>query len=59
MMVRLAQHLDHDPIKLNRDHWSSFCLSMIFFRKPVPTFRDHALAGKDTRDTPDQLFNIS
>src|ERR1700745_1669415 len=35
---------DHDPTKLNRDHGLAFCLSMIFFRKPVPTFRDHALA---------------
>jgi len=26
--------LDHDPIKLNRDHGLAFCLSMIFFRKP-------------------------
>src|SRR5262245_2394859 len=34
---------DHDPIKLNRDHGRAFCLSMIFFRKPVSTFRDHAL----------------
>ena len=23
----------------------TLCMSMIFFRKPVPTFRDHALAG--------------
>src|SRR5262249_46029153 len=37
--------LDHDPIKLNRNHRLAFCLSMIFFRKPVPTFRDHALAS--------------
>src|SRR3977135_2505424 len=38
-----ATRLDHDPIKLNWDHGLAFCLSMIFFRKPVPTFRDHAL----------------
>src|SRR5262245_39644143 len=36
--------LDHDPIKLDRDHGLASCLSMIFFRKPVPTFRDHAPA---------------
>ena len=40
--------LDHNPIKLNRDHGLAFCLSMIFFRKPVPTFRDHALARLQT-----------
>src|SRR6266581_1610946 len=37
--------LAHDRIKLNRDHGLLSCLSMIFFRKPVPTFRDHALAS--------------
>src|SRR5262245_4023867 len=37
--------LGRDPIKLNRDHGLAFCLSMIFFRKPVPTFRDHALGA--------------
>jgi len=35
--------LEHGPIKLNRDHGLAFCLSMIFFRKPVPTFRDPML----------------
>src|SRR5262245_52503061 len=39
----LGASLDHDPIKLNQDHGLAFGLSMIFFRKPVPTFRDHAL----------------
>ena len=49
MQINLKQEhetLAHDPIKLNRDHGLAFCLSMIFFRKPVPTFRDHALAGR-------------
>ena len=26
-------------------HILAFCLSMIFFREPAPTFRDHALTG--------------
>ena len=42
-MYGVSRRLDHDPIKLNLDHGLAFCLSMIFFRKPVPTFRDHAL----------------
>src|ERR1700738_3280796 len=29
----------------NRHRALTFCWSMIFFRKPVPTFRDHALMG--------------
>ena len=45
-----ARILDHDPIKLNRDHG---LLEHDLFRKPVPTpdqvrgrlFRDHALSG--------------
>src|SRR5258705_10608676 len=28
---------------LIRDHGPASCLSMIFFRNPVPTFREHAL----------------
>jgi hypothetical protein len=49
MQINLKQEhetLGHDTIKLNRDHGLAFCLSTAFFRKPVPTFRDHALAGR-------------
>jgi len=35
--------LETDSTALNQSLHSSFCLSMIFVRKPVPTFRDHAL----------------
>ena len=41
-----SSDLDHDPMKLNRDHGLAFCLRMIFFRKPVPTLRDHALGWR-------------
>jgi hypothetical protein len=44
-------HPPHDGQRLERDDFSSnrhpapaSCLSIIFFRKVVPTFRDHALA---------------
>src|SRR5882724_11311894 len=43
----IRRALDHDPIRLNRDHVLALCLSMILFRKPVPTFRDHALVGDE------------
>src|SRR5215831_7281708 len=39
-----------------------FSLSMIFFRKPVPTFRDHALAvlalTQKPLDLPDQAIEL-
>ena len=35
--------LKHDCFRLNCNHALALCLSMIFFRKLVPTFRDHAL----------------
>ena len=36
--------LERDDFSSNRHPALSFCLSMIFFGKPVPTFPDHALA---------------
>ena len=36
--------LERDDISSNHHSALSLYLSMIFFRKPVPTFRDHALA---------------
>src|SRR5882672_6243148 len=35
--------LKRDDFSSNRHHALAHCLSMIFFRKPVSTFRDHAL----------------
>src|SRR5258705_7146412 len=43
--IFLNHALDHDRIKLNRDLGLAFCWSMILFRKPVPSFRDHALGS--------------
>src|SRR5262249_60773763 len=37
--------LERDDFSSNRHSALALWLSMIFFRKPVPTFRDHALAG--------------
>ena len=34
--------LEQDDFSANRHPALSFCLSMIFFGKPVPTFLDHA-----------------
>ena len=36
--------LEQDDLSLNHHPALISCLSMIFFRKPVATFRDHALA---------------
>ena len=36
--------IDRDDFSSNRHPALSFCLSMIFSRKPVPTFPDHALS---------------
>src|SRR5438874_2636610 len=41
--------LERDDFPSNRHPTLSFCLSMIFFRKPVSTFPDHALGGARTR----------
>src|SRR6516165_8132528 len=35
--------LERDDFSSNHHPALTFCLSMIFFRKPVATFRDHAL----------------
>jgi len=37
---------ERDDFSSNHPPALAFCLSMIFFRKPVPTFRDHALASR-------------
>jgi hypothetical protein len=34
--------LERDDFQWNRHRALDLCLSMIFFRKPVSTFRDHA-----------------
>src|SRR5437588_11469924 len=41
--------LERDDFPSNRHPTLSFCLSMIFFGKPVSTFPDHALGGARTR----------
>jgi hypothetical protein len=44
--------LERDDFSSNHHPALSFCLSMIFFGKPVPTFPDHALTfrrGKTLR----------
>ena len=48
--------LDRDDFSSSRHPALALCLSMIFFRKPVPTFRDHALASEPppTRAQPEQ-----
>src|ERR1700732_3454729 len=44
----------------NRHPALSFCLSMIFFGKPVPTFPDHALAvfGRSNQSSPATGFGF-
>jgi len=37
-------HLDRDRLRLIRDRGLAFLIEHDLFRKPVPTFRDHALA---------------
>src|SRR5262249_13614321 len=39
--------LVRDDFSLNHHPALALCLSMIFFRKPVPTFRDHALRKRE------------
>src|SRR5947199_3189365 len=39
-----SARLERDDFPSNRHPTLSFCLSMIFFGKPVSTFPDHALA---------------
>src|SRR5262249_12565009 len=41
--------LERDDFSSNRHPALAFWWSMIFFRKPVPTFRDHALAPASLR----------
>src|SRR6516165_7400816 len=42
--------LERDDFSSNHHPAPAFCLSMIFFLKPVPTFRDHALSGEISHD---------
>jgi len=44
---RLSGELERDDFSSNRHPALSFCLSMIFSEKPVPTFPDHALRQTD------------
>jgi hypothetical protein len=44
--------LDEDDLSLNHHPALTSCLSMIFFRKPVSTFRDHALVPVYEPDSP-------
>src|ERR1700722_1431350 len=37
--------LERDDFSSNRHRALAYCWSMIFSRKPVPTFRDHAVAA--------------
>ena len=41
-LLGLGKLLELDDFSSNRHPALSFCLSMIFFGKPVPTFPDHA-----------------
>jgi hypothetical protein len=45
-MLQTAARLERDDFSLNRHPALASCLSMIFFRKPLHTFRDHALGGR-------------
>ena len=38
--------LERDDFSSSRHRALAYCWSMIFFRKPVSTFRDHALTGR-------------
>ena len=38
--------LERDDFRMNRHSALAYCLSMIFFGKPVTTFPDHALANR-------------
>ena len=45
--------LERDDFSSNHHPALALCLSMIFFRKPVPTFRDHALGGEQQNHAAD------
>src|ERR1700730_7270784 len=47
--LRWVDRLERDDFSSNHRPALALCLSMIFFRKPVPTFRDHAL-GPPTKN---------
>ena len=57
----LRRELKRDDFSLNRHPALASCLSMIFFRKPLHTFRDHALSEHDLfrkpPHTPDQVLD--
>jgi len=45
LLCARGRRLEWDDFSSNHHPALTFCLSMNFFRKPVPTFRDHALAA--------------
>ncbi len=47
--------IERDGFSSNRHLALSFCSSMIFFGKPVPTFSDHALGAASSRRSLDRL----
>jgi hypothetical protein len=44
--IPMMRSPERDDFSSNRHPALSFCLSMIFFGKPVPTFPDHALGAE-------------
>ena len=59
-LATLDGPLERDDFSSNRHPALCFCLSMIFFEKPVSTFPDHALAGappqQDVVAADEQIF---
>jgi hypothetical protein len=55
--MRDGAMLERDDVSSNHHPALAPCLSMIFFRKPVPTFRDHALLRLLTRAC-DELLDL-
>src|SRR5262249_37928301 len=44
-VLKAGSRLERDGFSSNRHHAPAYCWSMMFFRKPVSTFRHHALAN--------------
>src|SRR6516225_12383341 len=53
--MRCLEKLERDNFSSNHHPALALCLSMISFRKPVPTFRDHALMPLDLLIGQDRL----
>src|SRR5665811_524392 len=51
-LLRMRHGLERDPFRLNHRASLTFLLAHDLFRKPVPTFRDHALRDPNSNTSP-------